>query len=246
MRIIGGRDYYDSGLAWGVDEGIIFVRSPRELAKEEARLFRKISDVNVRLSTTEENPRHRSAIHTGYSRWSRGRLNKIFYALQPHIVIFCGKIYRGIEIVVGDSGDDVHFFWDAERLHKWAAERNLAADAVRTINSNSRELDFEIREVSEEQLAFLLNNRISIIRRAMAAQFASQDHYGIWIANDDGLKDIEFSKAVNAINAFQDLSQWVGGTLASYGPETVEITDDKVKIAKHGFDKHSFRKGKGE
>ena len=37
---------------------------------------------------------------------------------------------------------------------------------------------------------------------------------------------------------------WVGGTLSSLAPKTVEITDDKIKIAKHGMDHTSFRRPK--
>jgi hypothetical protein len=45
---------------------------------------------------------------------------------------------------------------------------------------------------------------------------------------------------------FQELSMFVGGVLPRNPNPMVEITDDKVKVAKHGFDKWSFRKHKDD
>ena len=53
---------------------------------------------------------------------------------------------------------------------------------------------------------------------------------------------MNFQVVMNPFQAFQELSMHIGGVVASSGPKTIEITDPKIKIAKHGFDKHSFRK----
>jgi hypothetical protein len=59
------------------------------------------------------------------------------------------------------------------------------------------------------------------------------------------LRDIEFYKVVNTFRAFQDLSMFIGGVMGGKSPVMVEVSD-KDRIAKHGFDKFSFRKEKQE
>jgi hypothetical protein len=44
---------------------------------------------------------------------------------------------------------------------------------------------------------------------------------------------------------FQELSMFVGN-LPQPGPPMVQITDPDIKIAKHGFDKWSFRRHKDD
>ena len=59
--------------------------------------------------------------------------------------------------------------------------------------------------------------------------------------NSDRLKDYEFYQRVDAWSAMQEISMWVSGVLPSSARPMVQIAD-KDKIAKHGFDKWSFRK----
>jgi hypothetical protein len=83
---------------------------------------------------------------------------------------------------------------------------------------------------------WLVLNRI-----AVAVLDASRAGWG-WLVNADVLKTVEFQKKVTAWEAMQELSMFVGGVLPKEGAPMVEITDQTVKIAKHGFDKYSFRK----
>lgn len=55
------------------------------------------------------------------------------------------------------------------------------------------------------------------------------------------LKDVSFQRIKDPYTAYQDIFQYVSGVLNSRENYMVKITD-KDKIAKHGFDKHSFRK----
>ncbi len=67
------------------------------------------------------------------------------------------------------------------------------------------------------------------------------DRQSAWTVNSDTLKDYDFVKVVDPVRAFQELSMWVGGVLPKPGNPMVQITDDKVKLAKHGMDATSFR-----
>ncbi len=54
------------------------------------------------------------------------------------------------------------------------------------------------------------------------------------------LKDLQFSKYMEAYKAYQEISMYVGGVLPRSQNEMVEISD-KDKRDKHGFDKTSFK-----
>jgi hypothetical protein len=55
------------------------------------------------------------------------------------------------------------------------------------------------------------------------------------------LKDYQFYKVFDAVQAFQEISMFMGGVLGRGEKEIVEVAD-KYKIAQHGFNKWSFRK----
>lgn len=57
------------------------------------------------------------------------------------------------------------------------------------------------------------------------------------------LKEIEFYKKIDSFTAFQELSMFISGIMGGKSPCMIEISNDD-KIAKHGFDKYSFRKEK--
>lgn len=66
----------------------------------------------------------------------------------------------------------------------------------------------------------------------------------VWKIDTDGLKEMGFASVVPPWEAFQQLSMWVGGTLAHPGRPVVDIESDVVRRDKHGFDKLSFKKAK--
>ena len=59
------------------------------------------------------------------------------------------------------------------------------------------------------------------------------------------LKELEFYRIKDTFTAFQDVYMFLSGVLRSKENHTVTISD-KDKIHKHGFNKFSFRKQKGD
>lgn len=57
------------------------------------------------------------------------------------------------------------------------------------------------------------------------------------------LQDYEFYKKFNSFQAFQEIQMFLGGVLG-VNEKPMIVTDEKYKIAQHGFDKFSFRKDK--
>tara|TARA_R110000851_G_scaffold72413_20_gene160497 strand:- start:1303 stop:1716 length:414 start_codon:yes stop_codon:yes gene_type:complete len=57
------------------------------------------------------------------------------------------------------------------------------------------------------------------------------------------LREIGFAKKYDPYTAYQKLEMFISGVLGGCTPKLVEI-EDKYRIAAHGFDSRSFRKGK--
>lgn len=63
-----------------------------------------------------------------------------------------------------------------------------------------------------------------------------------WKFDVDGLGSMGFTRRVDPWTAFQELSMWVGGVLPRPGRPMVEMSGERVMVAKHGFDERSFRR----
>jgi len=268
MRIVGGRDYYDSASAYGIDPGITFVRNSRKLTNRDMVELGNWSGAQVSLSLDIEEPEHKprgwrrpSASHGGsyYGAYQSNVINGLVYGFKDHAVLFCGKVYRGCTISTVDERTQVQreefHFWSVDRLRKWAEERGLKVGAAGGWWRVDQPLDsmFAPTALDESSIQFMIKHNAAIIWKKESEErppspynYSSyQDADSGWRINADGLKDIGFQSAVDPVTAFQELSMFVGGTLsAQNGPNIVEITDDKVKLAKHGMDKTSFRRPK--
>lgn len=61
------------------------------------------------------------------------------------------------------------------------------------------------------------------------------------VVTNQCLADMEFYCVTDPFTAFQELSMYISGVMGGRSPRTVEISNND-RIAKHGFDKWSFRK----
>lgn len=259
MRIIGGKDYYDSAIAYGIDPGVVFVRESRHLTNGQMDKIGRYSGISLSLTHKDDAgrmPYYGSKRRVSTSMYDSYRqIDGVYYKLIEHTVIFCGKLYQGVEIQEHKSFTPatVSFFWSLDKLKKWAEARDLVVGTATPYwnRKNDNSDPFRVITVSESSVLALIEYNVSIaIDTGQRDSSVSRGRTGWaeadsgWVANMTGLSNIGFQSALDPYTAFQELSMWVGGTLATNGPNTVTITDDKVKIAKHGFDKTSFRKGK--
>ena len=259
MRIIGGKDYYDSASAYGIDPGIVFVRKEFRLTNADMdRIGRYTTQgFGIRPDTNEE-----PSYKTKYA-WNTGNFapDLKVQAYSPTL-IFCGKVYSGIFVTVteGRWPNEVkteHRFWNAEKFDAFLKERGWRTSSILYYGEQGitkLEEKFSKYEIKGDALQCLLEKQIVTVTpkdlplnlnrpyyRSRAGWLEQESDY---VANTDTLKDWDFQKAFDPVAAFQEISQWVGGALAAYGPNTVEITDDEIKLAKHGMDKTSFRRPK--
>lgn len=269
MRIIHGKDYYDSALAYGRDDNITFVRNGNPVNYHEmveAGLVSHSPTVILREKGSDDRSgRHRSNF---ISR------RDVDILIGGFSIFFCGKRYNGVKIVENrkPSHREAYtiapslYFWTKPSFDKWIDSVDLEYyDRLEGVGKSSylnrvyknggdteRKIDefFPVKELSDKSQRFMVDNGIAILSPTTVA---IENWYNTivtkeadWIANGTNLHNYDFIKALDPYTAMQELSMWVGGVLPTSGNPIVEITDDKIKVHKHGFDKWSFRKHKND
>lgn len=219
MKIYGGRDYYDCGLSYGIDPAIVLIRE-----KSKSVVFKKMLGRELQL----------------YGMGRHGWQTIHDPVLRTATVVFCQKLYRGAEV-------DGEWFWSAEGMLKWIdRQRQMKVEVVtpwRWKNSKDWPITryFEPKPISEEIRDYMTNNKVAIMVEEPRSRGERNVRQEEVLINPACLGKMGFMKALDPYTAFQELSMWIGGILGGTSPETVRITDDKVLIENHGYDKHSFR-----
>ncbi len=253
MRLIGGKDYYDGVTGFDTDERRVFVRS--NLAKAEARTIDQVYPYETDL------------VFENFKKTSRWRTES---ADLSHIyVIFCGVLYRGLYRSESTYNTDsqsrsttYHCFWDAtsalEELkrqecqlyddeYRWK-RYGSTIDQKRVIASTVDKF-FEPQTLPQAITDILiaenivhsirLGNISGLKKSAFNGNMYATD-YPAWYDNTDGLKTIGFARVVDPWQAYQQIDMWLGSQLAKEEDNMVQLSDNEL-IAKHGFDKVSFR-----
>jgi hypothetical protein len=245
MRILGGKDYYDSALAYGQDDGgAIFKRKGYSTdfgvvaINHDDAINPPELDIEwplVDYSNIDEPSYH----HTERVNTAAGYL-----LITPVLVWFCAKRYAGLRISYtnfrGPAQPSV-VHWTVESLNLALIEaqtlrRTQSKPSKGSRSGRSSVAEFMARSGSTRTVEFLIRNEIAIAvhDKTLAAN--------TWIINADVLKSVGFQKVKPAWEAMQELSMFVDAVLPKPDKPIVEITDDIVKRDKHGFDKWTFRK----
>ena len=169
-------------------------------------------------------------------------------------VYIADKHYGGISI--NKSNQIIDTFWNYKKFISWANTYKIPIITM-CPKQYSWETKFEIKDAfvnledwffprvaTDKQREWLIANNIAIA--VWHDKYSWNGKLGQWHCNAANLKEIGFAKAVDPYTLFQELSMWIGGVLPRPGADMVEITDQKIKAHKAGFDKWSFRKHKDD
>jgi len=228
------KDYYD-GVAGttGIDKTIIYDREIIEV--EEKDLPNEFKRYN-----SGSNPK-RSIFLKLEDAIIKSELRVVYIATSPFIIGFCGKLYVG---------------W---KLHSIGKELPYGGnELITTITHNNENMKKLHQPHSwggslEDNLNYVLSHDpIEIFRSLNTPVFVYDSDYGrtsidkYWrnqpkFIINPLLKEYQFYKVFNAVQAFQEISMFLGGVLGNREKEIVNVAD-KYKITQHGFDKWSFRK----
>jgi hypothetical protein len=248
MRIIHGHDYYDNALAFGRDDAVLFVRQKEHFLREkdvpfvwpwkELRLWFREADKRYSIPSTI----------TGEFETKKFR-----FSLTSIAVLFCGKVHLGLRLDTNDPRTyerQQAFFWTIETFQAWLDEHSLVPIKGRWLRHRVANKDdlvdpailLQTYEAPKALLDWMIENKVVLGFRTLNWNLYRRrnDNDKPWDINGDRLKDIQFYKRLDAFSAFQEIAMWVGGVLPGNANAMVTV-DDSVRIAKHGFDKASFR-----
>lgn len=271
MRIIGGHDYYDGGLAYGIDDAVTFLRNgDRRASTREMHEVHHLPNeaCGARLGPVGKREyiwrgRHRL---TGAEVRREGRT--IEHVLEHADVVLCGTLHHGVHLHAREKYGcrpdiDERWIWTADGLRAYARDHDLELDEggradakahagymAGRVESPLRTLDewFAPKILEGAARAALVEARITIAFRDPLDRYPPKNAAGDpldWAIDQPGLRQMGFAKAVDPYTAFQEISMWKGGVLPSDGPPMVEIADERIRIEKAGFHHPtSFRRAK--
>lgn len=228
------KDYYD-GVAGttGIDKTIIYNRQFIELEEKDfPKDFHRSSYSFKRVPS--------------FHNLSYTIIKKEFYDVcehaSPFVIGFCGKLYIGWKLY--SNGKDLPY--GGKELITVITYNDEYMKKIVQGNSYSGRFVDNLSYVSTY-------NPIHLFREFNTPVFVYDGDYG---RTDDVdrywrnhpkffinplLKNYEFYKIFDAVQAFQEIQMFLGGVLGNKEKEIVNVAD-KYKIAQHGFDKWSFRK----
>ena len=247
MRIIGGKDYYDGVSGFDTDARRVFVR--QNFLKAEHRARDKVFELRYELVFDSYDRK---------SRWKDKSSN-----LSPVDVIFCGLLYRGLYYTEATYNRETnlhskiyHCFWDSASTLAELERQNCALHDD-DFMWKPHGIDFRPTRVTIDTIddyfqpktlppaimdVLIAENIVHSIQIGAAAEYHPKytDSYPKWFDNTDGLKAIGFASVIDPWQAYQQIDMWLGSQLAKDEDNMVRLSDKEI-IAKHGFDKVSFR-----
>jgi hypothetical protein len=229
------KDYYD-GVAGttGIDKTIVYDRTIIEYEEKNIGYGQKVFPNDIKNYTKVFEKLNNTTV--------KKDISIIYKHIQPFIVGFCGKLYIG---------------W---KLYSEGKKILNGKELITTISYDNENIKELVKKYSyggyfEDNLKYILSyDPIEIFRTLNTPVFIYDSDYNrtswnkhlkncpIFIVNPL-LKEYQFYKIFDAVQAFQEISMFIGGVLGSKEKEIIQISD-KNKIESHGFDKWSFRKEK--
>ena len=217
MRIISKfKDYYDIGLSYGVDPNITYVRK---------------TDV----ITTDSAESYEEAVREYSKCWYTPTYTTT--NIMHIIVGFCGEIYP-----------------------YWLVTESSNINFVRTVDVLKQYIDLQkapsyyyVREDCESFLELKKSQSLKSLFTELNVPIflfytkrTQNKRYGYWsntaIAKTNPyLRPMLFQKIKSPYDAFQELSQYVGGVLHAQENTIVDVSDNDM-LVKKGFNKWSFKK----
>ncbi|AVH85031.1 hypothetical protein RsoM2USA_102 [Ralstonia phage RsoM2USA] len=228
MRIISKfQDYYDSGMAFGQDRSVVFYREEQDI----------IPVVQGYVKTYPAYMHIDSGDH--YQTFNFGPYYDPDTVLIHKVtVVFCGRVWNAL--AVGHYKFQIFYDFDSFKEHLTKLGKSFENDSIVRWRAPQHEMHYKnwfADQGTTKHRDQLINDRIIIATNYRIDCYGDNQK----VTTNGSLKEVQFYKVMDSYTAFQEIDMWIGGVLPKDGPPMIEVTD-KDKVAKHGFDKHSFRK----
>jgi hypothetical protein len=249
MRIISRfKDYYDTALAHGADDKLVYVRQPQE--------YKQVYE-NGRWCHVPQELAHLGRFACEYGGKSDVRGPTALGERYAYVYV-CGVRYPAVGIGFGTDTRDFTWFYDFETF-----ERGVKVVIKQFIEERSHHAWFRPKVYTDYEANII--KHLDPDRKPSGLRFWRQPTIPFFSRRDDKLKafceehnlpiiighsdrvvlngplrPMQFIKVMPPATLFQELAMFLGNQ-ASVDDTPVKISD-KDRIAQHGFDKFSFRK----
>jgi hypothetical protein len=249
MRIISKfKDYYDGAMGLGMDTSVLFMRQKPEIIGASGRPdspnipteYRSICP-NLHIETYQT--------------------DNFLVKFWPVSIYFCGKVYRGIRVIVESGGfasrskayDKTFYslgsfqafmeFHDLNVINhrhtygrSWQSEPNIfKRDSVVKSLENFFHRQYDDRDFTGQRIQA---KTIIAVYGLEPFMWGRVEHY---VTINPKLSDYEFYRVHPAPQAYQEIEMYISGVLGEANKEPINISD-KDRIYQHGFNERSFRK----
>lgn len=219
------RDFYDNCAAYGVDTQVRYNREQQSIQYREYSENKKVHLDPSPLC---------AAVIAACTGWGPDpHLTRQDRDSGPEVVVlgFCGKLYkcalqtlwtyrpgmRSYEHALHMTSETMPEEWSM-KYHDWRSNKYLV-DQFKTP-----------LERDNVEVFTMLNVPIFVA-------------YGHRVDLNPNLHELGFQKFKDGVTAFQEISAFISGTLNT-ATQMKHIASDQELLQAHGFDKHSFKKGK--
>jgi len=220
----GKKDYYDGVVqTTGIDKTIVYNRHQ--------------NDIENSFKDYKNLPKDLIKLVEGITAFNID-LKKTTIEFQGiYVIAFCGKMHVLWHLLNKTSFNDVN----PESIFTY--NLNDVKGIVKTIAWHQQ------GDVTEAYKAITNYDPMSLHRLHNTPVFAINTSFGRYGGRDSNfiinpiLKPYRFYKVFNSFAALQEIQMFISGVLGTNENSIIELSDQS-KIAKHGFDKNSFRKEK--
>lgn len=207
-------DYYDTCSRYGIDKSIVYKRDVNDIVVGEGVL---------------------PPFLCKFIRY------KSFYAytVDVYCILFCNQFYPLIKITEGVNGvycyshsDIDNFFLSHPKLSRTIRGRfGKPIDALKYFDAYAIK---QLQTMNWVALHRRFNSPILFIEQA-------RQYNTFKIIINPMLRQYNFQRVKDPFTAFQDIQSFLSGVMGNTEREIITVDND-TRIAKHGFDKWSFRK----
>lgn len=225
MRIISNfKDYYDGAMKYGQDPFIVYERFCDKL------------DCKNDISKLERN-----YVWTWQKRSFFENFSIDYKSFNSCVIGFCGKFYKTLKT----ADDKLKYFYNAESVMKYVFSN------TRVTSVNEKAIHSFKKQV-KQFFAYNLKQTHPDFVQWMTTIFQDKNtpYFVIEKVNRDEVSLVlnpilwsyDFYKVMNPVQAYQEISMYVGGILRQPTKNTVEISDKDIAIKKGFGHKYAFKK----
>jgi len=233
MRIISKfHDYYDCGLAHGIDDQLMYIREKKEILHKRTN-GNKFNGLKPAMFENEV----------------FGLSPRFGVKTDRFLVGFCGKIYKGVRLQhdkYGNYGDACYaytlegvssFYKEYCTKKQYEAFLGQRQRGNRFVPSLYRyDKHFKNQSDPEKYSEYFRDNHLPLFIVSDWNNYSQE----IVVTHNGSLRDVEFFKVFDSYTAFQEISMYIGGVLGVGEPHMLDISDECMRDAK-GFNDISFK-----